>query len=244
MDQLPQDNIPELSPSSPCLKAALLYAAKRWPVLPLWWPHKGCYACGRKECASAGKHPIPSLVPRGLLDATTDQARIRRWWQRYPHANVGVVAGQASGLMALDVDAKAGGLEALEELLDKYGRFPEGPISQTGGGGKHFFFAFAPGLINRVIAPGLELKANGYLVAPPSRHVSARSYQWEVEAGPELPLPPLPRWLLPEGGRKAFRLPETLPVGARYPNLFKFACSLRSKGFGGTKAGLPEGRSP
>ena len=45
-------------------KAALAYAAHGRHVLPLWWPAAtGDCACGLPDCDSAGKHPIPRLVP-------------------------------------------------------------------------------------------------------------------------------------------------------------------------------------
>ncbi len=50
---------------NPLLAAALEYARRGWPVLPL---------------APRGKAPLGALVPRGLNDATTDPERIRQWW--------------------------------------------------------------------------------------------------------------------------------------------------------------------
>jgi hypothetical protein len=70
---------------------ALEYADHGWPVLPLWWPLGGhVCACERADCAKPGKHP---LSRHGLHDASTDPAVIRRWWTRWPEANVGIRTG-------------------------------------------------------------------------------------------------------------------------------------------------------
>jgi hypothetical protein len=48
-----------------------------------------------------GKHP---LTRHGLHDATADPGVIRRWWTRWPQANVGIRTGAASGLLVIDID--------------------------------------------------------------------------------------------------------------------------------------------
>ena len=72
--------------------AALGYAGRGWPVLPI---------------EPRGKAPLGRLVPHGVLDATTDPARIRAWWRARPDANVGIATG-APGPDVLDVDTKHG----------------------------------------------------------------------------------------------------------------------------------------
>jgi DNA-binding MarR family transcriptional regulator len=65
------------------LAAALQNAAMGLPVLPL--------RAGTK---------IPA-TNRGVYDATTDPEQIRRWWQRWPNANVGIACG---GILVTDLD--------------------------------------------------------------------------------------------------------------------------------------------
>jgi hypothetical protein len=84
--------------------AALAYARRGWPVIPLHHlaakAGAGC-SCPWPDCGSAGKHP---RTVHGLKDASTDPDQIRRWWTRWPKANIGVVTGKASGFIVLDID--------------------------------------------------------------------------------------------------------------------------------------------
>jgi hypothetical protein len=42
-------------------------------------------------------------------DASTDEMKIRRWWEIWEAANIGVATGEESGFFALDVDPRKGG---------------------------------------------------------------------------------------------------------------------------------------
>lgn len=76
-----------------CLEAALSYAKRGWPVLPV---------------RPREKQP---LTPHGVKDATTDEAIIRGWWAKWPEANVAIAAGEHSGLFVLDVDPRHGAMK-------------------------------------------------------------------------------------------------------------------------------------
>lgn len=93
---------------NPRLDAALAYASDGLPVLPIWLPRNGRYACGKSECPSPAKHSIGALVPHGLKDATTDAGLITRWWTAYPEAKVAIVTGRAPGRDVVDVDGAEG----------------------------------------------------------------------------------------------------------------------------------------
>jgi hypothetical protein len=64
-------------------------------------------------------------------------------------------------------------------------------VARTGGGGWHLLFT-ATGLGNRVgLLPEVDWRGRGGLiVAPPSRHVSGRPYQWVRPLTGELPAVP------------------------------------------------------
>ena len=116
------------------LQAALEYAARGWPVLPLQTvrPDKKC-TCGHDDCDKPGKHP---RIKGGLLNASTDPDRIKYWWGMWPAANIGVVTGAVSGIIVMDIDDEA---LAKESIGDK--EIPETLIQETGsGGGKHLIF--------------------------------------------------------------------------------------------------------
>jgi Bifunctional DNA primase/polymerase, N-terminal len=187
--------------------AALAYASRGIPVLPLHYPlpHRvdlqpitsdrplpshapatGC-SCRDPGCGQPGKHPLGSLVPHGLKDATTNRARVLAWWTRHPHANIGLATGHHFDV--LDVDGSEGAY-AIRALAAAHGLQSSGPLVRTGGGGWHFYLA--PTGLGNVRPAGLEhidwRGRGGYVVAPPSRHASGHPYQWM--AGRHLDTPP------------------------------------------------------
>ena len=59
-------------------------------------------ALGQAAAAlAADGYSVFPLAVRGCLDATRDAA----WWQRWPHANIGVSTGLEHGLYVIDVDS-------------------------------------------------------------------------------------------------------------------------------------------
>ena len=147
--------------------------------------------------------------------------QVRRWWRRWPEANVGVVTGAVSGLVVLDVDPRHGGGDSLTALEAIHGPVPHTVESLTGGGGQHLYFRH-PGTVVpcRSIAPGLDVKGDGGLVVcPPSTHASGRAYAWEAGCAPgEVPVADLPWWVqamaqesAPSRSR-AGRAPRPVPV--------------------------------
>jgi hypothetical protein len=185
--------------------AAVAYASRGIPVLPLHYPlpdHSGLQpvpggsqpavervgcSCRDPDCAQVGKHPLGSLVPHGVKDATCNRARILAWWTRHPQANIGLATGHRFDV--LDVDGPAGA-HAIRELAAAHGLQSSGPLVRTGGGGWHFYLA--PTGLGNVRPAGLEhvdwRGRGGYVVAPPSRHASGHQYQWAT--GRDLDTPP------------------------------------------------------
>jgi putative DNA primase/helicase len=178
----------------PILRAALRYAARGWQVLPVWGIRDdlSC-ACGAPECRNAGKHPLSTLVPHGLKDASSDPERIREWWDAHPDANIGIATGRRSGVVVVDLDD--GGEKSLARLEAKRGALPL-TLEATTGRGRHLYFRAPEGeLRSRTHAfPGIDIRAEGgYVVAPPSRHAAGRRYQWvcaDVEPAE------MPAWLV------------------------------------------------
>ena len=158
---------------------ALAYAERGWHVFPI---HsvvgEGC-SCNNNACEDQGKHP---RTPHGLLDATTEADIIRDWWSQWPNANIGVRTGKISGIVVVDIDSKQGGLESWRDLQDFNGRV-DTLTSHTGGGGLHLFFAAPEEELKSTsggMAPGIDTRAEGgYVVMPPSMHISGQRYRWE-----------------------------------------------------------------
>ncbi len=181
-------------PAEDLAHEAAEYALRGWPVLPVWWPlPDGACACGRPDCSKPGKHP---LSRHGLHDASADPAAVRRWWARWPLANVGIRTGGASRLLVVDVDG-ADGMESLRAL-----RLEHGPLqaawARSGSGGWHAYLRLPEGQLvpNSVgrLGPGLDVRGDGGLiVAPPSRHASGGRYVW---FRPGVEPPTAPGWLI------------------------------------------------
>ena len=226
------------------LEQALWYASRGMAVFPLYGILGGQCTCGRRDCRNPGKHP---RTKNGLKDATCDPSQIRLWWKMWPHSNIGIATGAASGVVVLDVDNHGiSGSDTLSEWESEQGELPETWMVLTGGGGIHYFFAKPPALTikNRAgVLPGLDIRGDGgYVVAPPSVHASGHTYTWEVNHDPtsaDVPLAPLPDALCrlaigSQDMRPPFELPNTVSKGSRNDTMFRLAASLRAKGLSET----------
>ena len=221
------------------LETALALARRGFSLFPAHYADNGHCSCGAADCSSPAKHPIGRLVPHGLKDATTDEAAIRAWWTAEPRANISI-ATEASHLVVLDVDPRHGGDESLEQLQALVGKI-ETAIVQTGGGGRHFYFAGngRPILSKPLDAerfPGLDVKAaGGAVVAPGSVHISGGRYAWGGSSAPK-PIPAALLELLPKRDQPTTtcRLPSgdagAIPAGARNDTLARLAGRLRHAG--------------
>jgi RecA-family ATPase len=160
---------------------ALAYARQGWSVFPL---------------VPGEKRP---LSDHGFKDATIDEAQIRRWWTKYPHAGIGLATGEVSGIVVLDSDPRNGGDASLQALVEQHGDLPDTPQAITGSGGLHAFFRYPEdGLGSRPnLSPGLDFKSDGgYVVLPPSFHPNGNAYAWALGKSPQDIEPArLPEWL-------------------------------------------------
>lgn len=185
---------------------AITYARRGWAVFPLFGVVDGRCECRRGDCDWASKYGKHPRTLNGFKDATTGEEQIAKWWEIWPHSNVGIRTG--SGLVVVDVDPRNGGERALEELIA--GRpFPRTPTVYTGGGGLHFYFAGeAERTGGAALGPGVDVKGDGgYVVGPPSLHGSGERYAWLVfDQDPS----PLPHYLRPTP-----RPPTVLPTNER-----------------------------
>jgi hypothetical protein len=143
-----------------------------------------------------------------LLSATTETGIIKLWWGlRAPEANLGVCTDK---LVVIDIDPRHGGDESFRALECEHEIPPTWRVL-TGGGGQHILFACPDGVeISNVVAElikpplepplgrGIDIRAcGGYVVAPPSRHISGRCYAWSVDHHPaDVPLALAPEWLI------------------------------------------------
>lgn len=207
------------------LRHALRYAEAGLPVIPLHTiDHEGGCTCGRKGCVSPGKHP---KTKNGLKDATTDVEQIKKWWPKGSAlpSNIGVLTGGKVGLVVVDIDGSEGfealGAERVEDLQAE-----AIPHVKTGRGHHYYFRGESPVKTKPGFANKVDIKADGgYVVAPPSIHVSGNRYEWLKM--PDGELPAVPSWV--SNGHVAKAANSVIPAGHRNDTLFKLACSLRAK---------------
>ncbi len=230
------------------VECAAEYVKLGYQVLPLHTIKDGKCSCG-KDCHSPGKHPRydSKTLSDGRNSASYDPEQISKWWERWPDANIGVVTGSETDLVVLDLDVKVeGGIDGIENAKEIYAWKPEGPYQRTGGGGLQAFYR-RPDSADKVksctgagsLAPGVEVKADGgYVVVPPSDHISGGSYNWEVPLD-DKQLPELPQWALKAGrdsageAKKPATIPgDVIPSGRRNEVLTSLAGVMRRKGTG------------
>ena len=193
---------------------ALAWVGHGHGVFPLHWPvtHNGqtVCSCGRPCGKQAAKHPVGRYAPHGHRDATLETGIAKLWFGlRVPEANLGVATEK---LVVIDIDPRHGGDESLRKLEAEHGELPLTWRSLTGGGGTHDIYKAPYGVeiasLNAELeikwgrdpplGPGIDVRARGgYIVSPPSRHISGRAYAWSVDHHPhDVPLAPLPDWLV------------------------------------------------
>lgn len=171
------------------------YIHRGLPVLPLHWPQDGRCSCRKNDCrvlpdgtvvGSPAKHP---LTKNGKDDATTDPGQVTEWLARWPQCNWGV--RPTDSLIVVDVDPRNHGASTLARLTAENSALPETLAASTGGGGLHVWFSYR-GPARARLCTGVDVKtAAGYVVAPPSRHMSGRPYRWLNDLTPAY----LPQWM-------------------------------------------------
>jgi hypothetical protein len=197
------------------LPTALAFARHGHAVFPITWPieHGGKLLCScgsdsrGKPCGkNAAKHPYGKLAPHGILSATTVPGIIKNWFGYAARdANLGV---RTERLVVVDVDPRHDGDESFAALIREHGDLPPTWRALTGGGGEHVIFDCPDGIeiasfaaknmTSPPLGPGIDIRARGgYIVAPPSRHISGRPYAWSVDYNPQdVPRALAPAWLI------------------------------------------------
>lgn len=224
-----------MSAPSTLREAAIWYCEHGFGIIPI---------------AARGKRPVSK---NGLNDWFDNPQDADRLWTEHPDLNIGIVCGVPShGLVVLDIDEDdeedKHGLDTLNEWESVHGDLPKTATAITGRGGMHYLYR-----TNRTnLRPStnaelhVDVRADGgYIVAPPSIHPNGNAYRWDAGCAP---------WecdvsdangnvydfldhVQRNGGTSddaprttLFHLPDTIKRGERDDTLFKYACSLRSRG--------------
>jgi hypothetical protein len=199
------------------IAAALWYAEHGFPVFPVHRVRHGVCSCNQPDCGHPGKHPRSA---HGFKDATKDPAQIKRWWKRWPDANIGVPTGPASGILVIDIDPRNGGDTSWDSLILKHGSYPATAEQITGGGGRHIVFRDPAVVVPKELAPGIDMKGRGgYIIVAPSIHPSGQQYIWDGIDGQRalLDVAPVPAWLVGEFAAVQNRKrPASAPSGKKW----------------------------
>lgn len=168
------------------LLSALWYARQGIAVFPLWWPSDGRCACPKGDrCPSPAKHP---MTPQGFHDASADEEQVKAWWAKWPTANIGVPTGEEFDVVDIDGAAQAWTeFTAIHKVPEHYG------VAMSGRAAGGFHYYCRPGGKKTVpsgkngLPKGVEIKGvGGYVVAPPSLHISGATYRWIKELSNEM----------------------------------------------------------
>lgn len=132
--------------------------------------------CGKKECAY--KHPWFSSWQH-TPEWSEEQLEVMQEAGQLDHG-YGVIV---SGLIVIDVDARNGGVESYQRLLEDIPQVAgAGLIVETGSGGgsKHLYFRAPDGvglLQHHDKYPGIDFKSTGFVIGPGSKHISGNRYR-------------------------------------------------------------------
>ncbi len=153
-------------------RRAVALLRRGWSVVPVHVPlESGDCSCGN-DCSWPGKHP---RVPwRPYTQELPTRAQVIEWFdEEFFGSNLGVVTGQVSDLVVVDVDGTIEDFQALG--------LPRTRAVLTGGGGYHFYYRTGrePTPSGISVTSGIDIKADGgFVVAPPSLHLSGFNYEW------------------------------------------------------------------
>lgn len=217
-------------------KAAVWYCENGFAIIPV---------------QPRGKRPA---TINGLSDWFNDPSDARELWTQRPDLNIAIVCGKPSGnLVVLDFDEDdekgVHGFDTLAEWEDEFGELPATATAITGRGGMHYLYRsdkpYHPS-VNRDL--GVDVRGEGsYIVAPPSIHPNGTAYAWNsgdapwerdveaVDANVDSFIDHIQR----NGGTgqdddsqsERFQLPQRIRKGERDDTLYRYGCSLRSRGY-------------
>ena len=107
------------------IEAALDYARRGWPVFPV-------------NAVDKVPHTSAKFSNGRRWGQTTDPDTIRRYWNRWPAAAIGIATGKDSGVWVIEADTLEGhdvdGLASMRALEAEHGPLPDTLISESPSG--------------------------------------------------------------------------------------------------------------
>ncbi|MHA1225215.1 MAG: bifunctional DNA primase/polymerase [Candidatus Hodarchaeales archaeon] len=141
------------------LKNALYYLNLGWSIIPV-----------------KNKKPLLSSWKEYQKRRATE-SEIRKWWRKWPNADIAVVTGTVSGIIVVDVD-NAAGEHAIKPYVGK-----SVLTATTPRGGKHYYFKHPGTIVPNAVRflPGVDARGDGgYVVI----------YNWDNDRSAEIAAPP------------------------------------------------------
>ena len=198
---------------NPCLSSALNYAQSNYKVFPL--------KCNTKS---------GQVVSSWKKDASTDLEKIYNWFNQSDY-NYGVVTG--SGLIVIDVDNKNG--KSGSNFIKSYIKdFPDTKVVMTPNKGFHIYFCVDRPIKSSVnLYPGIDIRGEGGYIVGPGSSIDGKVYEELVRDKPiALANDSVYEFLESPRIQKEHCLDsdQCIPEGIRNDTLFRYGCSLQSKG--------------
>lgn len=168
---------PQPTDDATTVRRAFLDAiARNWSVVPL-----------------KPRDKRPAIRWAGYQEKRASKNVVDSWLGQWPTANIGIVCGEISGIVVLDVDGLDGMVSA-----SRLGILPVRSPKVSTGRGVHYYFKH-PGYPVHSFAgkfPGLDFRGDGgYVVGAGSVHPNGSEYMWMVSPE-DAPLLDMPDWLL------------------------------------------------
>jgi hypothetical protein len=205
-------------------------------------------------CVIDGKRP---LTGSGFHEATRDIDQVRRWWARWPRANIGMPTGGLSGIDVVDIDVTRtdSGFAAFERATDA--GLVDGELARvrTPSGGLHIYYPADESQDQRcwqAASAHIDFRGNGgYIIVPPSalvtenQRVGYHLFSLSAAGGKPIDAVALRRFIDPQSPHARSRPPVIespepsrlarwvggLQEGERNRGLFWAACRLAEAGF-------------
>ncbi|MXX90517.1 MAG: AAA family ATPase [Boseongicola sp. SB0665_bin_10] len=145
---------------------------------------------GKREKKIGEKKPFPGT--RGVHEATTDEAKIKKRWTEWPEANIAwCPAMSLGGTVAVDLDVDKGDGEGgySHEDLDALKLPRTGMAIRTPSGGLHLVYALKEGELlppsTSKVGQKIDIRCKGsYGLLPPSKGPDGTEYTWKSRGDP------------------------------------------------------------
>ncbi|MQY45949.1 hypothetical protein GAO09_07740 [Rhizobiales bacterium RZME27] len=159
-------------------------------------------------CGNGGTNVKRPLVAGGHLSATNDIYRVNALWSAgNSEALVGLPCS-ANHIIVVDCDrhGDGDGVDCIERLfqINNFNAIRHVPVVATPNAGRHYYFESPPDhqRLKGKLGPAIDIKLNGYVIAPGSIMRDGREYSLLNGVPSDLAaaikhraLPPLPIWL-------------------------------------------------